>query len=81
MNNERVLRMNGMTLAMYLLRKNSNKRAPKRISFKQLHAVSEYCETILLMHEYMGETYTLEEANLLYVDLDEFHKILEEAKQ
>lgn len=76
----RTLQMNGMTLAMYLLRTNQIKRAPKTVSFKQLKAVSDYCNSILLMHEYMGEIYTINDIKELYIDLDEFKKILKEAK-
>lgn len=77
----RTLQMNGMTLAMYLLRTNQIKRAPKTVSFQQLKAVSDYCDSILLMHEYMGEIYTINDIKELYIDLDEFKKILKEAKQ
>jgi hypothetical protein len=76
----RTLQMNGMTLAMYLLRTNQIKKAPKTVSFKQLKAVSDYCDSILLMHEYMGEIYTINDIKELYIDLDEFKKILKEAK-
>lgn len=72
--------MNSIVATMYLI-KYRMKDKPQMVNYQMLKALEKHVDLILYQHELMGEEINENFLNELYIDLDEFKKILEEAKQ